>query len=64
MDDLGEGVVHFLFRGRLRMVLLRDLPFELTPLLLGPAEFLGRRSEIQEVHGHDVCPGPQIGVAD
>jgi len=46
------------------MVLLRDLPFELTPLLLGPAKFLGRRSEIQEVHGHDICPGPQVRVAD
>ena len=46
------------------MVLLRDLPFELTPLLLGPAEFLGRRSEIQEVHWHDICSRPQVSVAN
>ena len=64
MDDLREGIVHFLSGGRLRTVLLRNLPFELAPLLLGPTEFLGRRSEIQEVHGHDICSGPQVSVAN
>jgi hypothetical protein len=63
VDDLREGIVHSLSGVPLRTVLFRDIPFELTPLLLGPAEFLGRRSEIQEVHGDDICPGPQVGVA-
>ena len=37
---------------------------ELAPLLLGPAQFLDRRSQIEEVHRHDVGSRPQIGVAD
>lgn len=41
-----------------------QLLVEFPPLLLGPAELLYGRGEIEEVHGDDVRPGPEIGVPD
>ena len=43
---------------------LGELSIELSPLLLGPAELLDRRSEVQEVDRDDGCTGPQVGVPD
>lgn len=61
VNDVGELFVQFLI-GSVGTILFADLPFELAPLLLGPAELLRCRSEVQKVHGDDVCSGPQIGV--
>lgn len=61
MNDLREGVVHFFSSDAVGMV-FRHFSFELAPFLLGPAELLGRRGEVQEVHGNDVGSGPEIGV--
>jgi len=61
MNDLREGVVQFLF-GHVVGMVFRHFSFELAPFLLGPAELLGRRGEVQEVHGNDVGSRPQIGV--
>lgn len=41
-----------------------DLFVQLTPLLLGPAELLGRGGQVQEMDGDDRGAGAQIGVTD
>ena len=61
MNDLREGVVHFLLGDVVGMI-FRYFSFELAPFLLGPAELLGRRGEVKEVNGNDVGSRPQIGV--
>ena len=40
------------------------LLFELAPLLLGPAQLLDGRGQIEEVDGHDRGPGAEIGISD
>jgi hypothetical protein len=62
VDDLREGVVQFLSGGPFGVVLLRHLSLELAPFLLGPAELLCRRGEVQEMHRDDVCSWSQVGV--
>ena len=57
LEDLFEVAVR-LFAG------LCELPIELPPLLLGPAELLHRRGQIQEVDRHDRGPRPEIRVPD
>ena len=41
-----------------------ELPIELPPLLLRPAELLYRRGEVQEVDRDDGGARPEIGVPD
>ena len=65
VDELGR-LDHGLFSVQVSLFshLLRYLLFELSPFLLGPAELLHRRGEIQEMDGDDGGSRPQIGVAD
>lgn len=42
----------------------RDLLVQLPPFFLGPSELLDRRRQVEEMDGHDVGPGPEVGVAD
>ena len=44
--------------------LLGELPVELPPLLLCPAELLYRRGEVQEVDRDDGRPGAEVGISD
>jgi hypothetical protein len=59
----GDEVLDLALRA-FRLSLLLDLLVNLPPLLLGPAQLLDGRSQIEEVDRDDRSSGPQISIAD